>query len=62
VTIQELESEFNYHYEERLGILCEDRELTPEQIAIASREAGIAIADLQAQDAALNEIHHRRPD
>lgn len=33
-----LEDELQYRFQERLGILCEDRKPTNEQLAIAMRE------------------------
>jgi hypothetical protein len=38
-TVDDLTVEQRYRYEERLGILCEDRAPTPEQHAIAWKEA-----------------------
>jgi hypothetical protein len=39
MTESEIQAEWQYRYQERLGIMCEDREPTPEQKAIAYREA-----------------------
>ena len=43
----ELKQEWDYRYEERLGILCGDKEPTVEEIAIAGAEADKAVADLR---------------
>ena len=40
-TLTELYAEYSYRRDERLGILCEDREPTPEQLAIATSEADL---------------------
>ena len=39
MTTEEIQAEWQYRYQERLGIMCEDREPTPEQKAIAFKEA-----------------------
>ena len=49
MTLTELTAEFDYRYQERLGILCEDREPTDEQKAIAHAEAYAAIIELNQQ-------------
>jgi hypothetical protein len=46
MTPEELEIEWKYRYEERLGILCGDAEPTSEQKAIALKEANQAIIEL----------------
>ena len=38
--------EWNYRYDERLGMLCEDRQPTADEVNIARSEAGAAIKDL----------------
>lgn len=43
-------TEWGYRYQERLGILCDYREPTPEQVALASKEADEAILALRALD------------
>ena len=42
-TREEIEYERQYRYNERLGMLCENREPTPQQMAIARKEADDAI-------------------
>lgn len=39
MTESEIQAEWKYRYSERLGMMCEDREPTMEQKAIAFREA-----------------------
>lgn len=39
MSLKELYTEYDYRISERLGILCEDRRPTPEQLAIAEAEA-----------------------
>lgn len=39
MSLKKLYEEHQYRLSERLGILCEDRVPTPEQMAIAEREA-----------------------
>jgi hypothetical protein len=39
MTTEEIQAEWHYRYQERLGIMCEDQEPTLEQKAIAYREA-----------------------
>jgi len=39
MTLLELHVEYQYRYDERIGILCDDRTPTPEQIEIATSEA-----------------------
>lgn len=47
MTEQQLKDEFRYRYEERLGILCCDKEPTTEQMALAMEEADAAIQQLK---------------
>ena len=47
---QELAVEMQYRIQERLGILCGDKEPTAEQIKIAEREAKTSIFQLMLQD------------
>jgi len=49
MTLTELTAEFDYRYQERLGILCEDREPTEAEKAIAHAEAYAAIIELNQQ-------------
>lgn len=39
LTLTELYAEYDYRIAERISILCEDRPPTPEQLAIATKEA-----------------------
>lgn len=50
LTASELRAEYAYRYQERLGILCEDQEPTPEQKRIAHEEATAACNELKAQN------------
>ncbi len=43
----ELREEWNYRYQERLGILCEDRVPTSEEDQIARKEADETVAKLK---------------
>jgi len=54
MTDTELKTEWDYIYTERLSILCEDRDPTPEQVRIARTEADHHIAALRAQSASTN--------
>ncbi len=45
LTLKEQFLEYQYRIDERLGILCEDRPPTPQQFAIAEREANQWQAD-----------------
>lgn len=47
MTEQELKIEWQYRFEERLGILCEDKEPTNEEYKIAKDEADEAIIKLR---------------
>ena len=49
MTLTELTAEFDYRYQERLGILCEDREPTDAEKKIAHDEAYAAIIELNQQ-------------
>ena len=45
---------WGYRYQERLGSLCETKEPTPEQMALAAKEANEAILALRALIAVVN--------
>lgn len=47
MTAPELQEEWEYRFNERLGIMCEDREPTPEQVRVARTEADKAVAELK---------------
>lgn len=49
MTTEELKAEWNYRYEERLGILCEDLRPTPDQRRIAAQEADQTVRELTTQ-------------
>jgi hypothetical protein len=42
--------EFDYRYSERLGLLIEDREPTPEQVKLATAEARIGTLRANLED------------
>lgn len=46
-TLTQLRAEWNYIRLERLGIMCEDRQPTPEQECIAHEEADRAVLAMQ---------------
>lgn len=46
MTLTDLKAEHAYRLQERLGHLCEDREPTPEQLAMAEAEAQAIIERL----------------
>lgn len=46
-TLSEMMAEWNVIYQTRLGIMCEDREPTPEQESIAHQEADRAVIAMQ---------------
>ena len=48
---KELQAEYDYRLQERLGMLCGDMVPTKEQIALAEREARKAVEDLQDEEA-----------
>lgn len=50
MTKDEIGKEWQYRYQERLGILCEDQDPTPEQRKIARDEATEAIKIIQADE------------
>lgn len=43
------QKEFDYRITERLGIMCEDREPTPEQLEIARTEANHWLAESRGE-------------
>lgn len=43
MTDEERKAEFNYRFQERLGLLCEDQEPTPEQLLMAHDEAELTV-------------------
>lgn len=47
MTDRQLASEWEYRYQERLGILCADRQETLEQHLLAKAEADAAVAQLR---------------
>lgn len=47
MSINEIKEEWEYILKERLGMLCEDREATPEQIKLAMQEADEHIKKLK---------------
>lgn len=50
MTEQELQAEWDYRYQERLGILCQSNTPpAPEQVEIATREADEAIRLLRGK-------------
>lgn len=46
-SLSEMMAEWKHVYQTRLGILCEDREPTPEQESIAHQEADRAVLAMQ---------------
>lgn len=50
MTERELQAEWRYRYEERLGIMCGDGDPTDEQRGIAMAEADEAIEKLKQND------------
>ena len=42
-SVSQLLEEWNYHYMERLGMLCEDREPEPWMIQLAEKDAKAAV-------------------
>lgn len=59
-TEEEAAAECRYRFEERLAILCEDKEPIPEQIAIAKKEAGDAMLALGVPVPQVNKPKQRR--
>jgi len=53
MTERELQKEFKYRMEERLGILCEDREPTPDERKLAHKEAEEAVNKLRQEEGRL---------
>ena len=53
---QELKREWEYRYQERLALLCEDRDPTPAERNMARRCANQAILDLSASEAKLDPV------
>lgn len=49
MTLRELRVEYDHRLAERLGHLCEDREPTPAQLAMAEAEARAVIDELNRQ-------------
>lgn len=45
-----MREEYRYRYLERLGMMCEDREPTPEQRAYAQKEAMATIEELKDEE------------
>ena len=50
MTIDERDEEWNYRYQERLGILCGAADPTPEQDALARGEADQIVGQLETQE------------
>jgi hypothetical protein len=48
-TLKELQAEFEYQVQERLGILCEDREPNEFELNLAQTEAQAVIDELNRQ-------------
>jgi len=53
MTEAQLKKEYDYRVEERLGILCEDREPTPDERKLAHKEAQEAINKLRQENGLL---------
>lgn len=50
MTKTELQEEWQYRFQERLGMMCEDRVPTYEQVQLAGAEADKAVADLMERE------------
>lgn len=48
LSLKELWTEYDYRLSERLGVLAEDRPPTPEQLAIATKEADCWLREMTA--------------
>lgn len=57
MTAEERKAEWKYRYDERIGMLCEDREPTSIERAIACDEANRACRQIQKQDEAEALVH-----